>query len=40
LWEKVEALIVKNPTLSADDVAKLADCGVATVYRIKRELKA
>lgn len=40
LWKKVEALIVKNPTLSADDVAKLADCGVATVYRIKRELKA
>ncbi|WP_242169259.1 MULTISPECIES: recombinase family protein [unclassified Pseudomonas] len=40
LWKRVEALIVKNPTLSADDVAKLADCGVATVYRIKRELKA
>jgi DNA invertase Pin-like site-specific DNA recombinase len=40
LWKKVKALIVKNPTLSADDVAKLADCGVATVYRIKRELKA
>ncbi|MNJ39795.1 hypothetical protein D3C77_346770 [compost metagenome] len=40
LWKKVEALIVKNPTLSADDVAKLADCGVATVYRIKREAKA
>ncbi|MBW4794312.1 recombinase family protein [Pseudomonas tolaasii] len=40
LWKKVEALIVKNPTLSADDVAKLADCGVATVYRIKREMKA
>lgn len=40
LWKKVGALIVKNPTLSADDVAKLADCGVATVYRIKRELKA
>ncbi|OEC42326.1 recombinase family protein [Pseudomonas sp. AP42] len=40
LWKKVGALIVKNPTLSADDVAKLADCGVATVYRIKRELNA
>jgi DNA invertase Pin-like site-specific DNA recombinase len=40
LWKKVEALILKNPTLPADDVAKLADCGVATVYRIKRELKA
>lgn len=39
LWKKVQALISKNPTLSADDVAKLADCGVATVYRIKREMK-
>ncbi|QXZ13014.1 recombinase family protein [Pseudomonas sp. AO-1] len=39
LWKKVQALISKNPTLSADDVAKLSDCGVATVYRIKREMK-
>ncbi|MEN2396827.1 recombinase family protein [Pseudomonas halotolerans] len=39
LWNKVQAIITKNPTLSADDVAKLADCGVATVYRIKREMK-
>jgi transposase len=29
----------KHPTMSADQIAKLADCGVATVYRIKRTLK-
>lgn len=39
VWAKVQAVITKNPTLSADDVAKLADCGVATVYRIKRAMK-
>ncbi|MNK98285.1 DNA-invertase hin [compost metagenome] len=39
LWGKVQALIAKHPTMSADDVAKLAECGVATVYRIKREMK-
>lgn len=39
LWSKVQAIIAKHPTMSADDVAKLAECGVATVYRIKRELK-
>lgn len=38
LWKKVTTLITKHPTMHADDVAKLADCGVATVYRIKREL--
>ncbi|WLG52245.1 recombinase family protein [Pseudomonas sp. FP1742] len=40
LWGKVQALIAKHPAMSADDVAKLAECGVATVYRIKRETKA
>lgn len=39
MWEKVVALMAKHPTMSADQVAKLADCGVATVYRIKREMK-
>ncbi|RBH54305.1 MULTISPECIES: recombinase family protein [Pseudomonas] len=39
LWAKVRALMIKHPTMSADQVAKLADCGVATVYRIKRETK-
>ncbi|WP_367372250.1 recombinase family protein [Pseudomonas lini] len=37
LWAKVRALLIKHPTMSADQVAKLADCGVATVYRIKRQ---
>lgn len=40
MWEKVTAIMAKHPTMSADDVAKLAECGVATVYRIKRELKS
>lgn len=39
-WEKVTKLLKEHSTMSADDVAKLAGCGVATVYRIKRELKA
>ncbi|SEE44806.1 recombinase family protein [Pseudomonas kilonensis] len=38
LWKKVTTLITKHPTIHADDIAKLAECGVATVYRIKREL--
>lgn len=39
-WEEVTTLMQKHPTMSADQIAKLADCGVATVYRIKREAKA
>jgi len=39
IWAEVESLIQKHPTMSADQIAKLADCGVATVYRIKRTLK-
>ncbi|WP_160108643.1 recombinase family protein [Pseudomonas izuensis] len=39
MWEKVAGLMAKHPSMSADQVAKLADCGVATVYRIKREMK-
>jgi DNA invertase Pin-like site-specific DNA recombinase len=38
LREQVKSLMSKHPTMSADQIAKLADCGVATVYRIKREL--
>jgi len=30
---------LKHPTMSPDQIAKLADCGVATVYRIKKEAK-
>lgn len=37
-WEQVKSLMAKHPTMSADQIAKLAECGVATVYRIKREL--
>ena len=39
MWDNVVRLMVKHPSMSADQVAKLADCGVATVYRIKREMK-
>jgi DNA invertase Pin-like site-specific DNA recombinase len=39
-WAEVRLLMQKHPTMSADEIAKLADCGVATVYRIKRETKA
>ncbi|WP_417695377.1 recombinase family protein [Pseudomonas sp.] len=35
-WAKVKMLMAKHPTMSAEDIAKLADVGVATVYRIKR----
>lgn len=40
LWEQVRSLMAKHPTMSADQIAKLADCGVATVYRIKKTLAA
>lgn len=39
-WAKVQSLMQEHPTMSADKIAKLADCGVATVYRIKREIAA
>ena len=38
-WAKVQTLMHEHPTMSAEMIAKLADCGVATVYRIKREVK-
>ena len=38
-WEEVKSLMRKHPSMSADQIAKLADCGVATVYRIKREIE-
>lgn len=37
------AVIVKhlsNPSLTVEDVAKLAECGVATVYRVKKRLNS
>lgn len=39
-WEAVKALMHKHPSMSANDIATLAKCGVATVYRIKKELTA
>lgn len=39
-WAEVQALMQKHPTMSANQIAKLADYGVATVYRIKRETAA
>ena len=36
-WAKVQSLMQKHPKMSADEIAKLAGCGVATVYRIKKE---
>lgn len=38
-WEQVQSLMAKHPTMSADQIAKLAECGVATVYRVKKETK-
>lgn len=37
-WARIESLITKHPGMSADDIAKLADVGVATVYRVKKEI--
>jgi DNA invertase Pin-like site-specific DNA recombinase len=37
-WTKVQLLITKHPTMSAEDISKLADVGVATVYRIKSHI--
>lgn len=35
-WAKVQMLMANHPTMSAENIAKLAEVGVATVYRIKR----
>jgi DNA invertase Pin-like site-specific DNA recombinase len=37
-WEQVQSLMEKHSMTPADQITKLADCGVATVYPIKREL--
>jgi len=39
IWDKVLKTMAKHRTMSADEVAKIAECGVATVYRVKRETK-
>lgn len=38
IWKEVQTLMRDHPNMSAEKIAKLADCGVATVYRIKRDL--
>ena len=38
LWKEIQKLMKDHPRMSAEKIAKLADCGVATVYRIKREV--
>jgi len=39
LWTSIERLLGKLPEASADEIATLANCGVATVYRVKKEIK-
>ncbi|NCE91528.1 recombinase family protein [Pseudomonas sp. L13] len=39
LWAKIEGLLLKHPDLKPDDIAKIAECGVATVYRVKKTMK-
>jgi DNA invertase Pin-like site-specific DNA recombinase len=39
LWKAIKETLAKHPTMNADEVAKLMGCGVATIYRVKRELK-
>ena len=38
IWKEVQTLMKDHPRMSAEKIAKLADCGVATVYRIKRQV--
>ncbi|WP_397454681.1 recombinase family protein [Pseudomonas lurida] len=39
LWKSIKTTLAKHPTMNADEVAKLVGCGVATIYRVKRELR-
>ena len=39
-YPKARLVIAPRKIGRADEIAKLADCGVATVYRIKKEMKA
>jgi len=38
-WEAIERILERFPKASAMEVAKLAGCGIATVYRVKREIR-
>lgn len=39
LWHSIERLMNKLPSASVDEIATLASCGVATVYRVKKSIK-
>ena len=39
LWDSINRLLVKLPSATAHEIAIQASCGVATVYRVKRESK-
>lgn len=38
-WTEVEEILAKHPDMSAEWIAGAAKCGVATVYRVKAELR-
>ena len=38
-WVTAQEMLLKFPDASADEIARLAKCGVATVYRAKAELR-
>lgn len=39
LWASIERLLERHTAASTDEIATLAGCGVATVYRVKKEIK-
>jgi DNA invertase Pin-like site-specific DNA recombinase len=39
LWANIEKQLQRHPNATAGEIARLASCGVATVYRVKKELK-
>ncbi|WP_327385695.1 recombinase family protein [Pseudomonas savastanoi] len=39
-WAEIQRLLLKHPTATALEIATLAGCGVATVYRVKKEIKS
>lgn len=38
MHNNIKSKLIEYPTLNAKDIAKLCDCGVASVYRVKKEL--
>lgn len=35
--DAIKSTMESHPTLKADDIAKLANCGIASIYRFKKE---